>query len=87
MELDRSRTGPRVPDKAWNSIESNQFGTNEFLAWWKAVETKPLMGLNLGTGTPEDAAALVEYCNVDKGTKWSDLQRQHGISAPWNVQH
>lgn len=78
---------PRVLDKAWNSIESNQFGTNEFLAWCRLAGTKPLMGLNLGTGTPEEAAALVEYCNVEKGTRWSELRRQHGISDPWKVQH
>src|SRR5215470_502199 len=35
---------PRVLDKAWNSIESNQFGTNEFLAWCKAAATKPMIG-------------------------------------------
>ncbi len=78
---------PRVLDKAWDTIESNQFGTNEFLAWCKAANTKPLMGLNFGTGTAEDAAALVEYCNVDKGTKWSDLRRQHGVAEPWKVEH
>jgi alpha-N-arabinofuranosidase len=78
---------PRVLDKAWNSIESNQFGTNEFMAWCKAAGTLPLMGLNLGTGTPEEAAALVEYCNVAKGTKWSDLRRQHGIADPHGVRH
>jgi len=78
---------PRVLDKAWNTIESNQFGTNEFLAWCKAAATKPLMGLNLGTGTPEEAAALVEYCNVDRGTRWSDLRRQHGVAEPWKVQY
>jgi len=81
------RDRPRVLDKAWNSIESNQFGTNEFLSWCKAANTKPLMGLNLGTGTPEQAADLVEYCNIDKGTKWSDLRRQHGYAEPWKVQH
>ncbi len=76
---------PRVLDKAWNSINTNQFGTNEFMAWCKAVGTAPLMGLNLGTGTPEEAAALVEYCNVEKGTKWSDLRRKHGIAEPYKV--
>jgi alpha-L-arabinofuranosidase len=76
---------PRVLDKAWNSIESNQFGTNEFMAWCKAVGAEPLMGLNLGTGTPEKAAALVEYCNVEKGTQWSELRRKHGFAAPYNV--
>ena len=78
---------PRTLDKAWNTLESNQFGTDEFLAWSKTVGTEPLMGLNLGTGTPEEAAALVEYCNVDKGTRWSDLRRQNGIAEPYKVQH
>ena len=77
---------PRVLDRAWNSLNSNQFGTNEFLAWCKAVGTEPLMGLNLGTGTPEQAADLVEYCNVSNGTRWSDLRRKHGIADPYKIQ-
>jgi alpha-N-arabinofuranosidase len=76
---------PVVLDKAWNTIEPNQFGTNEFIAWCRAVGCEPLLGLNLGTGTPEMAAALVEYCNQEKGTKWSELRRQHGIETPHNV--
>ncbi|MGA9797659.1 MAG: alpha-N-arabinofuranosidase [Terriglobales bacterium] len=78
---------PRVLDKAWNSLNTNQFGTNEFMAWCKAVGTEPLMGLNLGTGTAEQAAALVEYCNVEKGTRWSDLRRKHGVAEPYKVKH
>src|SRR5580704_15301299 len=62
---------PVVLDKAWDSLNSNQVGTNEFIAWCQAAGTLPLMGLNLGTGTTEEAAALVEYCNVDRGTRWS----------------
>src|SRR5262245_46969028 len=76
---------PTVLERAWNSIETNQFGTNEFLAWCRAVGTEPLLGLNFGTGTAEKAAALVEYCNVPSGTKWSDLRRKHGVEAPWGV--
>jgi alpha-L-arabinofuranosidase len=76
---------PRVLDKAWNSIDTNQFGTNEFLAWAKLVAAQPLLAVNLGTGTPEMAAALVEYCNVASGTQWSDLRRKHGIEQPYNV--
>jgi len=78
---------PAVLDRAWNSLETNQFGTNEFMEWCKLVNTEPLMGFNLGTGTPEMAVALVEYCNVDKGTKWSDLRREHGYEQPWNVKY
>ena len=78
---------PRILDKAWNSINTNQFGTNEYMAWCKDVGALPLMGLNLGTGTAEQAAALVEYCNVDRGTKWSELRRKHGYVQPYNVKH
>ena len=78
---------PRVLDKAWNSINTNQFGTDEFMMWCKAVGTQPLLGLNLGSGTPEQAAALVEYCNVEKGTRWSALRRKHGIAEPYDVRH
>jgi alpha-N-arabinofuranosidase len=78
---------PRVLDKAWNAINTNQFGTNEYMSWCKAVGTVPLMGLNLGTGTPEQAADLVEYCNVDRGTKWSDLRRKHGYAEPYQVKN
>ena len=51
----------------------------------KLAGSKPLMGMNFGTATTESAAALVEYCNVEKGTKWSELRRKHGYADPWNV--
>jgi alpha-N-arabinofuranosidase len=57
------------------------------MAWCKLVGAKPLMGLNLGTSTPEMAAALVEYCNMEKGTKWSDLRRASGTAEPYKVEH
>ena len=78
---------PTVLERAWNSIEPNQFGTNEFMAWCRLVGTEPLLGFNLGTGTPEMAVALVEYCNVDKGTQWSELRRAHGYAEPYGVKY
>ena len=57
------------------------------MQWCKLVGTEPLMGLNLGTGTAEQAADLVEYCNVDKGTKWADLRRKHGYEQPYKVKN
>ena len=78
---------PAVLDRAWNTLETNQFGTNEFITWARQVGTEPLFGLNFGTGTAEDAAALLEYCNVPKGTKWSELRRSHGYDQPHNVKY
>jgi alpha-L-arabinofuranosidase len=76
---------PAVLERAWNSLETNQFGTNDFIEWCGLVGTEPLLAFNLGTGTPEMAVAYVEYCNVDKGTRWSELRRSHGYDRPHNV--
>jgi alpha-N-arabinofuranosidase len=78
---------PVLLNRAWNSIETNQFGTNEFMEWCGLVGAEPLLGLNFGTGTVEMALAYVEYCNVDRGTKWSDLRRSHGYERPHNVRY
>ena len=78
---------PRVLDRAWNSLNSNQFGTDEFMAWCRAAGTTPLMGLNLGTGTAEQAAALVEYCNIRErhSLERSATQERHRRSVPCEV--
>jgi alpha-N-arabinofuranosidase len=78
---------PVVLDRAWNSIETNQFGTNEFIEWCGMVGAEPLLGMNFGTGTVESAVAYVEYCNLDRGTRWSELRRAHGYDRPHNVRH
>jgi len=78
---------PHVLDLAWNTLESNQFGVNEFITWCRAVGTEPLMGTNFGTEPPDMTAALLEYCNVEKGTKWSELRRAHGYEKPHNVKY
>ncbi len=78
---------PTVLERAWNSIETNQFGTNEFVDWCRMVGSEPLLGMNFGTGTAEMAVAYVEYRNLDRGTKWSDLRRSHGYEKPHNVRY
>jgi len=78
---------PAVLERAWNSLETNQFGTNEFIEWCRLVGTEPLLAFNLGTGTPAEGVAYVEYCNVAKGTKWSELRRAHGHEQPHGVRY
>lgn len=78
---------PTVLERAWNSTETNQFGTNDFIDWCRAVGSEPLLGMNFGTGSVESAVNYVEYCNVNRGTKWSDLRRSHGYEQPHNVRY
>ena len=78
---------PRRRELAWQSLETNQFGTNEFMGFCKAIDAAPMLGVNMGTGTIQSACDLVDYCNTPSGTYWSDLRAQHGYAAPHNVKY
>lgn len=39
---------------AWEGVESNEFGTDEFLQWCEKVGTEPYLALNMGTGTLDE---------------------------------
>lgn len=70
---------------AWNTIETNQFGLNEFIEWSKLTETDVIMAVNLGTRGINEARELVEYCNHPSGTYLSDLRISHGFHKPHNI--
>ncbi len=76
---------PVRPDFAWKSVETNQFGTDEFMAWCQQLDTSPLMAVNLGTGSTTGAASLLEYCNLPRGTYWADRRASHGHADPYGV--
>ena len=75
---------PRL-ELAWGVTEPNKFGTNEFMQWCKKAKTAPMMAVNLGTRGPDEARALVEYCNHKSNSKYSDMRIAHGFKDPWNV--
>lgn len=76
---------PRRLDLAWHTIESNQFGIDEFVDWSRKSGTKIMGAVNMGTGTPKEAAQLVEYCNYTSGTYWSDLRVRNGHPQPHDI--
>jgi alpha-L-arabinofuranosidase len=76
---------PKRLDLAWGSTETNEFGTNEFMTWCKAVGIEPMLAVNLGTRGPDEARHLIEYCNHPGGTHFSDLRRAHGFEQPHAV--
>jgi alpha-L-arabinofuranosidase len=78
---------PSRRELAWQSVETNQFGTNEFMEFCKRIDAEPMLGVNMGTGTIQSASDLVEYCNTASGTHWSDLRIQHGYRDPYNVRY
>jgi len=76
---------PTRIDLAWGFRENNSFGTDEFIEWCRRAHTEPYICVNLGTGTMEEARNWVEYCNIEKGTYYSDLRRKNGYEQPHKV--
>ncbi|MGZ6266687.1 MAG: alpha-N-arabinofuranosidase [Candidatus Limnocylindrales bacterium] len=82
--------GPRADrparlNLAWHSLETNEFGLNEFMAWTRAVGVEPMLTLNLGTRGILEALDLLEYSNHPGGTKLSDARVAHGASEPHGI--
>lgn len=78
---------PRRRELAWSSIETNQFGLNEFVTLCRRLRCEPMLGMNFGTADLADASDLVEYCNAPQGTKYADLRALHGFPDPHHVKY
>ena len=76
---------PTMRELAWQSIETNQFGTDEYIDMCRKMGWTPMLTVNLGTGTPEEARNWVEYCNCPAGTKYADMRVANGSKEPYNV--
>ena len=74
-----------IRELAWQSIEPNQFGTDEFIKMARMMNWTPMISVNLGTGTPEEARNWVEYCNSPAGTRYADLRVKNGSKEPHDV--
>src|ERR1700712_4942826 len=78
---------PARLEMAWGTVESNRFGTHEFLDYVEALGIEPYVCANLGTGSWTEAQQWVEYCNVADGTAMTKLRQQNGRDKPWNVKY
>ena len=76
---------PTVRELAWQSIETNHFGTDEFIQLCRTLHWQPMIAVNLGTGTPEEARNWLEYCNAPSGTKHSDQRATNSSEDPYGV--
>ncbi|WP_294470683.1 alpha-N-arabinofuranosidase [uncultured Ruminococcus sp.] len=81
---DRSKR-PKKLDLAWQTIETNQVGIDEFQEWAKRAGTEVMMAVNLGTRGADEARQLVEYCNLATDTYYADMRRRNGFDKPFGI--
>jgi len=80
----RDRRPLRI-EKAWDSKEPNRVGTDEFMSLCRTMGWQPMLAVNLGTGTAEEARNWVEYCNGPTGTPYGDRRAANGHPEPYGV--
>jgi len=78
---------PQLVNYVWGGLESNRFGTDEFIEYCRAIGAEPYITINLGTGTLDEALHWLEYCNLDTPTKYADLRRKFGHPEPYRVKY
>jgi len=74
-------------DLAWNQVDKNQMGTDEYTKFCSLIGAKNFVCINGGTGTLDQARHWVEYCNYGSGTYYSDLRRKYGNEKPYNIRY
>jgi alpha-N-arabinofuranosidase len=72
---------------AWGIPEYNTFGTGEFLDFCRLIGAEPQIALNLGTGTPQEAAGWVSYVDEHWGDHHGGLLWELGneLWGDWQV--
>ena len=78
---------PARLDLAWQTVESNQFGTNEFIEFCRILGTEPYFVANCGDGDMREARDWLEYCNGLQNTELVRLRRSHGYDAPHAIKY
>lgn len=71
----------------WGGINDGVFGTAEFIEYCRALGAEPMLCVNMASGTAEEAANWVEYCNGEPGTYYADLRVSHGYPEPFHVKY
>jgi alpha-N-arabinofuranosidase len=78
---------PARPELAWRTVETNRFGTDEFVDWCRQAGTEPYLAVNCGDGDMREARDWVEYCNGAQDTYWANMRRRNGHAEPHNVRY
>lgn len=83
---------PIVKAVQWGGVETNLFGTDEFLKWCDDMDIAPYINLNMGNNplypsSLGDALDWMEYVNGSDSTVMGRWRTMNGHAAPYNVRY
>jgi alpha-L-arabinofuranosidase len=70
----------------WGGVtEPNTFGTHEFMDFAGQIGAAPYISLNVGSGTPQEAADWMEYMTSALPTTLAQERAANGRAEPWQI--
>jgi len=76
---------PARLNRSWTAYTTNDVGMDEFVALCRKLGAEPYICVNADTASPEEVAALVEYCNGDRNTRWGSVRARNGNPRPYRI--
>jgi alpha-N-arabinofuranosidase len=77
---------PATVNSAWGDvIDTNAFGTDEFMDFIQQIGSTPYVSINLGSGTPQEAGEWLEYMTAAAPTALAKERAANGHSEPYKV--
>jgi alpha-N-arabinofuranosidase len=79
-------TRPATLNPNWGGVvEPNSFGTHEFMDFLEQIGAEAFVSVNLGSGTPQQAAEWLEYLTTDQPTALAMERAANGRAAPYRI--
>jgi len=76
---------PRRPNNSWGGVDTNAFGTNEFLDLCELLGADAYINGNVGSGTPQEMMDWIEYMTSTSDSDLANLRRRNGRDKPWKI--
>ena len=77
---------PETLNPNWGGvIEPNTFGTHEFLDFIEQIGSEAYLSVNVGSGTPQEAAEWLEYLTTAQPTALAKERAANGHAAPYKI--
>jgi len=76
---------PRRPNSSWGGVDTNAFGTHEFMDLCETLGADAYVNGNVGSGSPQEMMEWIEYMTSDADSELANLRRRNGRDKPWKV--
>jgi alpha-L-arabinofuranosidase len=77
---------PKTLNPNWGGvIEPNTFGTHEFMDFIDQIGSEAYLSVNVGSGTPQEAADWFEYLTTNQPTDLAKERAANGHPAPYKI--